>query len=59
MRSSALQMTNVTTHLGRVHDLLAYVYLPKPLEYSQEGNVEPLPGDLLIPGGMIPAVANV
>lgn len=42
-----------------MHDLLAYVYLPKPLEYSQEGNVEPLPGDLIIPGGMTPAVANV
>lgn len=47
-----------TTHLRRVHDLLAYVHLPEPLEYSQEGNVQSLPGDLVIPGGMVPAVAT-
>ena len=42
-----------------MHDLLPYVHLSESLEYSQEGNVQSLPRDLVISSSMIPAVATV
>lgn len=57
-RSRAVYMTGTRNHLGRMHDLLADVHLSEPLEHSQEGDVQSLPRNLVIPGSMIPGMAT-
>lgn len=58
-RSRAVYITGTRSHLGRMHNLLANVHLPEPLEHSQESNVQSLPGDLVVPCSMIPATTVV
>ena len=46
------------SHLGGMHDLLANIHLPEALKDSEKGYVQPLPGHLIIPGGVEAAAQN-
>ena len=46
------------SYLGGMHDLLANIHLPKALEDSQKGYVQPLSGHLIISGGVEAAAHN-
>lgn len=41
-------------YLGGMYNLLAYVHFPEALKHGQQGNVQPLPRDLIIASSMVP-----